>query len=99
MLNKTEIKNLLRNGEYNKIISIFKTEYTEMIINFSKKNNMNIPKDAEIEEIIMEITELYPGLEGYMNTLSNILFSPDMNIAEHIDFMLSNYNSIISALT
>ena len=37
--------------------------------------------------------------EGHMNTLSNILFSSDMNIGEHIDFMLSNYKSIKAVLT
>lgn len=94
MLNIVEIKSLLRNGKYDKIISIFKAEYTEMLLNFSNKNNIDISEDTEIEEIIMQIIELYPNLEGHMNTLSNILFSSDMNIGEHIDFMLSNYKSI-----
>lgn len=99
MLNIVEIKSLLRNGKYDKIISIFKTEYTEMLLNFSNKNNIDISEDTEIEEIIMQIIELYPNLEGHMNTLSNILFSSDMNIGEHIDFMLSNYKSIKAVLT
>lgn len=99
MLNIVEIKSLLRNGKYDKIISIFKAEYTEMLLNFSNKNNIDISEDTEIEEIIMQIIELYPNLEGHMNTLSNILFSSDMNIGEHIDFMLSNYKSIKAVLT
>ena len=34
MLNKIELKNLLRNKEYVKIIQIFKAEYTNMILDY-----------------------------------------------------------------
>lgn len=99
MLNKEELKNLLRNKEYLKIIQIFKNEYTNILLEFSKKNNITISNETEIEELIMEISEKFPNLEGYMDTLSIIFFSPDMYIGDNIDYMLSNYESIKRVLT
>lgn len=99
MLNKIELKNLLRNKEYVKIIQIFKAEYTNMILDFAKKNNITITNETEIEDLILEISEKFPHLEGYMDTLSIIFFSPDMNIGDNIDYMLSNYESIKRVLT
>lgn len=98
MLQKQEIMELLKNKEYEKIIHIFRKEYTEMIFEFAKKNNINT-NDMEVEELIVIISESFPRLEGYMVTLSNLLTSPDLNIGEHLNSMLNNYDSIKDVLT
>lgn len=99
MLNITELKKLLKNKEYIKLIQIFKKEYIDLILDFAKKNNITITNDTEIEEIIMEISEKFPHLEGYMDTITSILFSDDINIGDNIDLLLSNYESIKRVLT
>lgn len=98
MLNKQEIKELLTNKKYGKIINIFRNEYTNMIFNFAKNNHINI-NDMEVEELIVIISEEFPHLEGYMVTLAGILSSPDMNVGEHLNTMINNYDLIKNALT
>lgn len=99
MLNKQEITELLKQKNYNKIIHIFRREYTDMLINFIKKNNIELNEDAEVEEMILIISDEFPNLEGYMDILSNILTSPEMNIGEHLNYMLNNYELTKNVLT
>ncbi|MDO4282703.1 MAG: hypothetical protein Q4D02_03625 [Clostridia bacterium] len=99
MLNKQEIKELLKNKKYDKIVHIFRTEYTNMVFEFAKKNNIELNENTEVEELILIISQDFPELEGYMMTLSNLLTSPDMNLGDHLNHMINNYDTIKEALT
>jgi len=98
MFDKNKVKQLFLEKKYKEIYSVFKKEYKQMVIDFAKRNDMQID-DMKFEDLLFTIPIEYPYLEGCIDCISGILFSEDMTIYENIDEMLNCYNDTKNMLT
>ena len=94
MLQKEELKELLRNENYSEINKIFWNEYKSILFEFAKKNDINISDDPNFSLLLKRIKLKFPELEGYTSLISKVFFCESTPPEEAIDLMISNYNEI-----
>lgn len=99
MLNKEKMKEMFQKEQYEDILYLFKKEYKQMIVDYAKRNKIEVNEDTDMEDLLILIPEKDSNLSGCMSMITSILYAEDKTIFENLDDMLSNYNHVKQMLT
>ena len=99
MLNKDSVMNLLKNGEYAKIVDYFSDEYRDILEKFLTKNNVKISDEDSMIDIMYKVEVNFPKHSALMMLISMMLFNEDIAIGDRIEKLIDNYNITKEKLT
>ena len=94
MLNKEKIKEMFQKEQYEDILYVFKKEYKQMIVDYAKRNEIEVDEETDVEDLLVLIPQKDPNLNGCMSIITTILYAEDKTIFENLDDMLSDYNHV-----
>jgi len=99
MLSKVLVMDLLKNGEYAKIVEYFSNEYREILEIFLIKNNIEVSEENSMIDVMYKVEINFPKYSGLMMLISRALFNEDITIGDRIEKLIDNYNIIKEKLT
>jgi hypothetical protein len=95
MLEKEKLMILLQQEKYLDILNIFRDEYKIILIEFAKKHKIIANNDdVTLSSLLLKIKRQFPDFEGYVNLIERALFDENVQLAESLDIMVSDYNEI-----
>jgi hypothetical protein len=99
MLIKSIVMDLLRGGEYSKIVNYFTDEYRCILENFLTKNKIEVSDKDTMIDIMYKVEINFPQHSGLMMLISMSLFNEDMTIGDRIERLIDNYDIVVKRLT
>lgn len=99
MLNKDIAMNLLKNGEYAKIVEYFSEEYRNILEIFLTKKDIEISHEDSMIDIMYKVENNFPKYSGIIMLISSCLYNEDISMGDRIEKLIDNYNFIKNELT
>lgn len=100
MLIKEDIKKMLKQEQYRKILFLFKKECKKMMFNYVKeKNLLDIDESTDISDLLLLISEEDSKLNGCIGIITTILYDENKSVFEKLNYILDNYDYIKIKLT
>jgi len=90
---------LLKAGEYSKLVNYFSDEYRIILEEFLVKNKIEISDDDAMVDVIYKVKSNFPQHSGLMMLISMSLFNEDMTTGTRIEKFIDNYNITKERLT
>lgn len=97
VLIESEMKELAKKKEYTKVFNYFHDEYTGMLKDFLKRNEVKVNDDDCLIDYIVKTRIFMPKYNSFTIPISNAMYNEELPEAMKYDLLMSTYKDVRKA--
>ena len=97
MLIEAKMRELAEKREYTKVFNYFHDEYTEMLRDFLKRNDIEVSDEDCLIDFIVKTRFFMPKYNQFTKPITNAMYNEELSEEMKYDLLMSTYKDVREA--